>query len=112
MCISRPALWALFVVCCGSGSLVGDHALAETPTAGSETARAEMLIESCAACHGPEGRSPGSIPPLAGMAGDQIAAALMDYRGDARPATVMNRISRGFTDDEIAAIGAYFAARQ
>ena len=39
-----------------------------------------------------------------------MARLLSEYRSGALEGTVMNRIARGFTDDEIAAIAAYFAA--
>jgi cytochrome c553 len=34
------------------------------------------------------------------------------FRSGTRPATVMNRIAKGFTDDEIAAIAAWYAAQR
>ena len=37
-----------------------------------------------------------------------MAAAMQAYRSGQRPATVMDRIAKGFSDDEIKAIGAWF----
>jgi cytochrome subunit of sulfide dehydrogenase len=34
------------------------------------------------------------------------------YRSGQRPATVMDRIAKGFSDDEIKAIAAWFSAQQ
>ena len=56
------------------------------------------------------GQSPGAIPAIAGIAAEDMARLLTEYRSGALEGTVMNRIARGFTDDEIAAIAAHFAA--
>jgi cytochrome c553 len=34
------------------------------------------------------------------------------FRNGGRPATVMDRIAKGFSDDEIAAIAAWYAAQR
>ena len=41
-----------------------------------------------------------------------IADAMRAYRAGRRPATVMDRIAKGFSDDEIKAIAAWFAAQR
>jgi len=38
--------------------------------------------------------------------------ALSDFRSGARPGTVMDRIAKGFTDPEIEAIAAWYAAQK
>lgn len=76
--------------------------------ANAEAARGEILSEGCAACHGPAGNSAGAIPSISGLSGAEIVAAFQAYRTDARPATVMNRIARGYDSAEIAAIASYF----
>ncbi|MGA0777077.1 MAG: c-type cytochrome [Gemmobacter sp.] len=92
------------------GALLGLVLTSLALPAGAEGARGDMLAGSCAACHGPEGQSPGAIPAIAGIAAEDMARLLSEYRSGALEGTVMNRIARGFTDDEIAAIAAYFAA--
>jgi cytochrome c553 len=42
----------------------------------------------------------------------QIVAAVQEFRSGTRPATVMDRIAKGFTDDEIRAIAAWYAAQK
>jgi cytochrome c553 len=37
---------------------------------------------------------------------------MQDFRSGKRPATVMNQIARGYTDEQVAAITAYFAAQR
>jgi cytochrome c553 len=50
------------------------------------------------------------VPPLAGEAPATIVAAVRAFRSGQRPATVMDRIAKGFSDDEIAAIAASYGA--
>lgn len=69
-----------------------------------------LLAQSCAGCHGQEGAGVGAAPAIAGIPPEDFIAMWSEFRADERPATIMNRIARGYTDDEIAALAAYFAA--
>jgi cytochrome c553 len=51
------------------------------------------------------------VPPLLGRPGEEIVAAMQAYRTGARAATVMDRIAKGFTDDEVRAIADWLAAQ-
>lgn len=73
-----------------------------------EPSRGAVLALSCAGCHGTDGRSPGSIPAIEGHEGEDIVSAMQAFRSGARPATVMGRIARGYTDEEIALMAAHF----
>lgn len=59
---------------------------------------------SCSGCH-----SPGALS-LASLDAASIVTAVDAYRAGTRPATVMDRIARGFSHDEIVAIAAWLAA--
>lgn len=87
--------------------------LAGWPSAGvgADISRAQMLSISCSGCHGPEGRSPGSIPSIAGRSAQAIEQALLEFRAGERPATVMNRHAKGYSEEEIRLIAEYFAAQ-
>lgn len=74
--------------------------------------RAYMLTSSCAACHGPDGKSPGAIPTLTGKDKAYIVDALREFRADQRPATMMNRLAKGYSDEEIDIIAGWFAEQQ
>ena len=75
--------------------------------------RAQQLASACAICHGTEGRSDGKVlPPLAGMPRDHIAAQMRAFRDGQRPATVMHQIAKGYTDEQIDALAAFFAAQK
>jgi sulfide dehydrogenase cytochrome subunit len=76
-----------------------------------EITRGVMLSNSCAACHGTDGRSPGEIPSINGKSAEFLSQALHDFRDGKRPATVMGRHASGYTDDEIELIADYFSKR-
>ncbi|TDH62957.1 c-type cytochrome [Dankookia rubra] len=71
---------------------------------------APLAAQGCLGCHGPQGRGTGAGARLAGRDAAELDAILRDYRTDARQGTIMNRIARGYTEAELAAAAAYFAA--
>ena len=73
-------------------------------------ASSSMLGNACAPCHGADGESPGAIPSLSGKSAAYITQRMLEFKADARQGTVMNRIAKGYTDAEIAAVAQHFAA--
>ncbi len=69
------------------------------------------LAATCANCHGTNGQARGDSKPLAGVSAEKIMAAIADFKSGALPATIMHQISKGYTDDQIKLIAAYFAAQ-
>ena len=67
---------------------------------------------SCSGCHASAASVETPVPRLAGQDADAIVAALQAFRASQKPATVMDRIAKGFTDDEIQAIAAWYAAQK
>lgn len=57
---------------------------------------------SCSGCHGAE-------LSLQSLSAEEIAAALAAYRDGSREATVMDRIARGFSEEESRAIADWIA---
>jgi cytochrome c553 len=70
------------------------------------------VAASCANCHGTDGRSHGGIPSLAGRDPGSIVQQMKDFRDGKRPATVMRQFATAYTDVEIEAAAAYFAAQK
>jgi len=68
------------------------------------------LAATCSGCHGPSGRSAGEIPSIFGRTEAQIVQAMQEFKTDRRPATVMNRHAKGFSDDEIVALAKEISA--
>ena len=71
--------------------------------------KAAMLANPCAGCHGTDGRSTGEIPSLDNLQSNYIESAMLAFKSDKRPGTVMNRIAKGYTDSEIKTLAGYFA---
>lgn len=70
-----------------------------------------VVAATCANCHGTDGRSPGSIPTIAGRPESILAGQLQAFRSNNPPVgtTVMNRLAKGLSDDQIAALAAHFS---
>jgi len=72
------------------------------------------LAAGCAICHGTQGKpAPGApVIPLAGLPREHIASQMRAFRDGQRPATVMHQIAKGYTDAQIDAMAAWFAAQK
>jgi sulfide dehydrogenase cytochrome subunit len=70
-----------------------------------------ILAESCANCHGTDGRSPGGIPSLAGRPAAVLKAQMLAYQSESPPAgtTIMNRLAKGYNDAEVEALAEHFS---
>ena len=62
---------------------------------------------SCTGCH----IGGGGVGVLQGRPAAETTAAMEAFRSGERPATLMNRIVRGFSPDEVRALSAWFAER-
>jgi cytochrome subunit of sulfide dehydrogenase len=67
---------------------------------------------SCSGCHS-TGAAPASpIARLYGRDAGEIMTAMTGFRDGSIPSTVMSRIAKGFSDDELRAIAAWLAAQK
>lgn len=78
----------------------------------ASAADGKILALSCAACHGTDGKSPGSIPAIAGKAQNFLETSLADFKSGKRAGTVMNRLAKGYSDEEIKALAVFFSERK
>jgi cytochrome subunit of sulfide dehydrogenase len=76
----------------------------------NERLLARNLAATCANCHGTNGHAVGDMKPIAGMPADKMIAMLADYRNGNQPATIMHQIVKGYTEEQVRLIAAYFAA--
>ncbi len=67
---------------------------------------------SCSGCHAASARVASPVPRLVGLDRAVIIKAIQDFRSGSRAATVMDRIAKGFTDEEIQAIAAWYATQR
>ena len=74
-----------------------------------ETASMPFVAGTCTNCHGPQGRSAGAVPSLAGLPQRYLVEQMKAFREGKRPATIMHQIAKGYSEDESAALAEYFA---
>ncbi|MEM8843772.1 MAG: c-type cytochrome [Pseudomonadota bacterium] len=95
----------------------------------------EMLVNTCVACHGEGGNSMGpAIPNIAGISPNYFMAAMLAYKYDddedkldevieedpdyedveafPRFSTIMGRIAKGYTEEEIKQMAEYFSSQE
>ncbi len=76
-------------------------------------ASAAMLATHCTGCHGEDGASLGpASPSIGGLDKDYFIKTMRAFKNGKRHATVMGRIAKGYTDDEIKAMAGYFASKK
>lgn len=75
-------------------------------------ATTRQMAASCFSCHGTYGQSQGGIPALAGRERQHFIKQMQDFKSGARPATVMHRHAKGYSDAEIEKLAEYFAAQK
>jgi len=61
---------------------------------------------TCLGCHSPE-RAGAAIPSLRGRDAGDVAEAMRAFREGRRPATLMDRLAKGFSEAETQAIAAW-----
>jgi cytochrome c553 len=76
-------------------------------TAGAEPPKGAT---SCSGCHATSVKADTPVPPIFGRKSGEIVAAMQAFRTSERPSTIMGRIAKGFSDDEIQAIAVWLAA--
>ena len=72
----------------------------------------KVWAAACANCHGTDGRAQPGMESLAGKDKDEMVQKLMDFKSGRKPATLMHQIAKGYSDEQIAQIAAYFAAQK
>jgi sulfide dehydrogenase cytochrome subunit len=78
----------------------------------SATAAAPAGATACSGCHAAAAGVVSPVARLVGMGEAEIVKAMQEFRAGKRPATVMDRIARGFTDGEIQAIAEWYARQR
>ena len=70
------------------------------------------LAAACANCHGTNGASTGGMPYLAGQQKRYLIERMQEFKTGKRPSTIMHQIAKGYTDEQIEALAAYFSAQK
>lgn len=67
---------------------------------------------ACTGCHATSAAAETPVPKITGRNTEEMVAAMAEFRSGAKPSTVMGRIAKGFTDDEMRPIAAWLAAQK
>jgi sulfide dehydrogenase cytochrome subunit len=69
----------------------------------------QAMVQTCYVCHGPEGRSAEGVPALMRGQKEFVVRQMIEFKTDRRPATIMNRVAKSYSDEQIAAIADHLA---
>ncbi len=70
---------------------------------------AQAMTQNCLVCHGPGVKGSLAIVGLAGRPKELIAQQMLAFKTDQRPGTIMNRIAKAYSDEQIGAIAEFVA---
>jgi len=79
---------------------------------GGDAHRGRNLAATCANCHGTGGTSAGELGSLAGKPKEEIVRKMREFKASARPATIMHQLAKGYTDEQIEVLAAWFAVQK
>ena len=99
----------------GRARRLGGAVLGAAPCASAQPRAldAAVLAGTCFNCHGPDGRSTGTIPSLQGRSALELRQRLQAFqRGQAPDATVMTRLMKGYDDAQVEALAQWFARQE
>lgn len=94
------------------------HALAVALvlTAGSAVAQQRIPLndtalaaQACNVCHGSQSYLSPAMPAIRGVDAATLYTALIELKTDKRPSTIMGRISRGYSDEQLKALADYLS---
>ena len=77
--------------------------------AGETTRPAQTIAFNCFTCHGTDGQSTGEIPSINGTSQRDLRTKLIEFKNDEGKPTIMNRIIKGYSDDEIDRVSEYLS---
>ena len=70
----------------------------------------QAMVQTCYVCHGPDGRSAEAVPALMRGQKEFVVRQMLEFKADRRPATIMNRVAKSYSDEQIAVIADYLAS--
>jgi cytochrome subunit of sulfide dehydrogenase len=95
-----------------SAALLLAAACAWSTAHAQDAAYVRGMAATCTHCHGTDGRSVGTVPGLAGGDKANMVQQMKDFKTGKRPATIMHQLAKGYTDEQIEQIAAYFASQK
>lgn len=87
-------------------------AIVTTIAGSTQAAEAPAGAMSCSGCHATSAQVETPVPRLAGRPQADIATAMIAFKTGQRAGTIMDRIAKGFSDEEIQAIAKWYAEQK
>ena len=81
-------------------------------SAQAQVSQIKVWAAACANCHGTNGKAQPGMISLAGREKAELVQKMQAYKKGELPATIMHQISKGYSDEQIQQIAAYFAAQK
>ncbi|NJL50918.1 MAG: c-type cytochrome [Blastochloris sp.] len=103
---------SLVAIIAAMASMAATSSMADTKPARKQAAHpVPLLAQACAGCHGQSGEGQKGTPVLAAYNKEAFVRVWDEFRNGQRPAaTIMTRIARGYSDEEVATLAAYFSS--
>lgn len=98
----HPALFPL-LLCLAAGAAAAEVGGRGDPALG------EYLASECLACHRADGSAQAGIPAITGWRDEDFIATMQAYKLKERHHPVMEMVAGRLTEEEIAALAAWFA---
>jgi cytochrome c553 len=67
---------------------------------------------ACTGCHAVNPAAETPVPKINGQKAEELFAAMVAFRTGAKPSTVMGRIAKGYTDEEMRPITNWLATQK
>ena len=90
--------------------LAASTLLAASLGAQAQVNQVKVWAAACANCHGTMGKAEQGMESLAGKDKDELLQKMLDFKSGKKPATIMHQLSKGYSDEQLQQLAAYFAA--
>lgn len=96
----------LALMAAAAALLAGPAAAQQRTAAISDT---ELAAQACNVCHGNASYVSPTMPRIRGTDAGALYTSLIELKADKRQATIMNRIAKGYSDEQLKAISEYLS---
>jgi cytochrome subunit of sulfide dehydrogenase len=76
----------------------------------ADNGQGAQLAATCAACHRLDGHDRG-LPAIVGLSEEQFVTVMKAFKSGERSGSIMRTVARSLSNEEIAILARYFAAR-
>ena len=97
----------LSLAACGQATQADDKSALENPA--DLVNRGALVSSTCSGCHSDQA---GAIASLTDYTETMLIQSMNDYKSKTNGTTVMHRLARGYSEEDIVAISAYLGAKE